>query len=35
MVNVDQYVNGLLLFWGDMGYIFWDNKFNYQSGELF
>ncbi len=34
MVNVEQYVNGLLLFWGELGYIFWDNKFHYQSGEL-
>ena len=34
MVNVDQYVNGLILFWGELGYIFWDNKFHYKSGEL-
>jgi len=33
VVGVDQYVNGLRLFWGDMNYIFLDNKLNYRAGD--
>jgi hypothetical protein len=34
IVGVDQYVNGLRLFRGDLAYIFWNDQLNHQSGAL-